>query len=42
MRIYHDFGQTMIQPNKRGAFEALGVEYAMRTEPYRLLSNEKS
>jgi hypothetical protein len=41
MRIYHDFGQTMIQSNIRGAFQALGFESDMRTEPSRLLVNEK-
>jgi hypothetical protein len=39
--VYHDFGQTMIQSNIRGAFQALGFESDMRTEPYRLLFNEK-
>jgi hypothetical protein len=41
MRVYHDFGQTMIQSNIRGAFEALGFKYDTRTDPYRLLINEK-
>jgi hypothetical protein len=40
-RVYHDFRQTMIQPNIWAAFHALGFEYYTRTEPYRLLFNQK-
>jgi hypothetical protein len=41
MRAYHDFGQTTIQLNISGAFQALGFEYNPRTEPYCLLFHEK-
>jgi hypothetical protein len=33
MSVYHDFRQTMIQPNIRRAFKSLGFEYDTRTEP---------
>jgi hypothetical protein len=41
MMGYSEFGQTMIMSNIRRAFQALGFEYDQRTEPYRLLFNEK-
>jgi hypothetical protein len=42
MKLYHDFRQTMIQPNRRRAFFALGLEFEfdMRRDPYGLLFDE--
>jgi hypothetical protein len=39
--IYHDFRQTMVEPNIWGAFRALGFEFDTRGEPYRLLFDEE-
>jgi hypothetical protein len=33
MKVYHDFAQTMMRPNDRGTFHAIGLEFDMRTEP---------
>jgi hypothetical protein len=41
MKVYHDFKQTMVEPNIWGAFQALDFEFNTRSEPYRLLFNEK-
>jgi hypothetical protein len=37
MKVYHDFGQTMIGPNIWGAFRALGLEFDVGSVPYMLL-----
>jgi hypothetical protein len=43
MKIYHDFKQTMVEPNLWGGFQALGFEFEFDTTswPYRLLFNEE-
>jgi hypothetical protein len=41
MKVYHNFKQTMVEPNIWGAFQALGFEFDTRSEPYRLLFNEE-
>jgi hypothetical protein len=41
MRVYHDFGQTIIQPNLWRAFQALGFEFDPSAEPSGFLFNEK-
>jgi hypothetical protein len=43
MKVYHDFKQTMVEPNIWGAFRAIGFEFEFDTEaqPYRLLLNER-
>jgi hypothetical protein len=40
MKVYHDFGETMIRPNIWGAFRALELEFDVRSVPYRLLFDE--
>jgi hypothetical protein len=40
MEVYHDFKQTMVDPNIWGALQALGLEFETRTDPYRLLFSE--
>jgi hypothetical protein len=42
MKSYHDFRQTMIQPNRRGVFFALGLEFEfdMRRDLHGLLFDE--
>jgi hypothetical protein len=40
MKVYHDFTQTMVLPNVWGTFSALGIEFYMRGEPYKLLFEE--
>jgi hypothetical protein len=40
MKVYQDFTQTMIQPNKCGVFQALGLEFDKRREPDELLFDE--
>ena len=39
MKVYHDFKQTMVEPNIWGAFRAIGFGFGFDTEsePYRLL-----
>jgi hypothetical protein len=41
---YHDFKQTMVEPNIWGAFQALGFEFGFdrTSEPYRLLFDEET
>jgi hypothetical protein len=41
MKVYHDFKQTMVDPNIYGALRAIGFEFDTETEPYRLLFNEE-
>jgi hypothetical protein len=41
MKGYHDFKQTMAEPNIWAAFWAIGFEFDTETEPYRLLFNEE-
>jgi hypothetical protein len=41
MNVYHDFKQTMVPSNLRGAFHALGLDYDISREPSRLLFNEE-
>jgi hypothetical protein len=41
MKVYHDFKQTMVEPNIWGAFQATGFEFDTEAEPYRLLFNEE-
>jgi hypothetical protein len=43
MKGYHDFKQTMVEPDIWGAFRAIGCEFEFDTEaePYRLLFNEE-
>jgi hypothetical protein len=40
MKVYHDFGQTMIRHNIWGAFRALGLEFDVKSVPYKLLFDE--
>jgi hypothetical protein len=40
MKVYHDFGQTVIRPNIWGAFRVPGLEFDMKDLPYRLLFDE--
>jgi hypothetical protein len=40
MKVYHDFGQTMIGPDIWRAFRALGLEFDVRSVSYRLLFDE--
>jgi hypothetical protein len=41
MKVYHDFMQTMAQPNVWGTFHALALEFDTRKDPYRLLFHEE-
>jgi hypothetical protein len=42
MKVYHDFKQTMMEPNIWRAFQALALEFYTGTESYRLsFNNEK-
>jgi hypothetical protein len=45
MKVSDDFKQTMVEPNRSGAFQALGFEFEFEfdttSEPYRLLFNEE-
>jgi hypothetical protein len=43
MKVYYDFGQTMVPPNIWGSFRAFGFEFEldMRNEPYRLLFEQE-
>jgi hypothetical protein len=43
MKGYHDFKQTMVEPNRWGGVQASGFEFEFHTEaePYRLLFNEE-
>jgi hypothetical protein len=36
MKVYHDFKQTMVEPNICGAFRTIGFEFDTEAEPYRL------
>jgi hypothetical protein len=40
MKVYHDFGQTMIGHDILRAFRVLGLEFDVRNVPYRLLFDE--
>jgi hypothetical protein len=40
MKVYHDCGQTVVPPTVWGAFHALGLDFDMRSEPYRLVFDE--
>jgi hypothetical protein len=41
MKVYHDFKQTMVEPNTWGDFQAIEFEFDTEAEPYRLLFNEE-
>jgi hypothetical protein len=41
MKVYRDFKKTMVEPNIWAAFQAIGFQYDMAAEPYRLLFNEE-
>jgi hypothetical protein len=41
MKVYHDFKQTMVEPNIWEAFQAIGFEFDTEAEPYHLLFNEE-
>jgi hypothetical protein len=41
MKVYHDFKQTMVEPNTWGALQAIGFKFDTEAEPYRLLFNEE-
>jgi hypothetical protein len=43
MKVYHDFKQTMMEPNIWGAFRVIGFEFEfdIDIEPYWLLFNEE-
>jgi hypothetical protein len=43
MKGYHDFKETMVEPNIWGAFRAIGLEFEfdIEAEPYRFLFNEE-
>jgi hypothetical protein len=41
MKVYHDFTQTMVQPNIWGAFQELGLDFDTRSWPDQLLFNEE-
>jgi hypothetical protein len=41
IKVYHDFRQTMVAPNRWMAFHALGLDFDMRRESYRLLFDEE-
>jgi hypothetical protein len=43
MKVYHDFKQTMVEPNTWGAFRVIGFEFqfGIEAEPYRPLFNEE-
>jgi hypothetical protein len=33
MKVYHDFKQTIVEPNIWGAFQAIGFEFDTEAEP---------
>jgi hypothetical protein len=43
IKVYHDFKQTIVEPNAWEPFQAVGLkfEFDTRSEPYRLLFNEE-
>jgi hypothetical protein len=41
MKVYHDFKQTIVEPNIWRALQAIGVEFDTEANPYRLLFNEE-
>jgi hypothetical protein len=40
LKVIHDFTQIKVPSNVWGAFQALGLEFDMRREPYRLFFDE--
>jgi hypothetical protein len=42
MKLYHEFQQTMLPRKIWGTFHALGLDFDMRREPYRLLFDGQS
>jgi hypothetical protein len=41
IELYHDFKQTMVKVNIRGAFSSIGFSYDIIQNPYGLLFNEE-
>jgi hypothetical protein len=41
IKVYHDFKHTMVESNTWRAFQALGLEFDTRSEPYSLSFNEE-
>jgi hypothetical protein len=41
MKVYHDFKHTTVPSNVWGAFDALGLDFDTRREPFRLLFDEE-
>jgi hypothetical protein len=41
IKPYHDFKQTMVEPNRWRVFQALGFEFDIRNEAYRLFFNKE-
>jgi hypothetical protein len=41
MKVYHDFKQTMVEPNIWDAFRVIEFEFDTEAEPYQLLFNEE-
>jgi hypothetical protein len=42
MKVYHDFKETMVEPNIWEAFQTIWFEFDTEAEPYRLLFNEET
>jgi hypothetical protein len=41
VKVYHNFKRTMVESNRCSAFQILGFQFDIRSEPYRLLFNEE-